>query len=397
MLQLNHAIAQRIVERLTDQTDLQVSVTDRAGVVLASSAPALLGTRPEHAARVLGSGAAETSPQGDQSALGLPLCYADLLVGALLLERLTPPELPRARVYRTLAELFIHQMAVIEQLPRQTWVRDKLVADLLSQQAQASPDVLQREAALLGIDLELPRVVVLFDSGALVERLSAAPAEPDRLPRIARTLRLEQAHSALIDHARQALGLREADELGFIDDHRMVLLALAEPGAPAAPREGLQALVQRFLDSSAHDFGLPLSAGVGRVAPDWRALPRSCADARFAVAIGVRLHGPGRVFQPRDLGLAGLVCNDDPQLKAALAEALLAPLAVEPELLTTLELFLATDLSPSLAAERLHIHRHTLAYRLEKIRLLTGLDPRRFAGAAQFAAALMLRQSAQVG
>lgn len=397
MLQLNHTIAERIVERLADQSDLLVCVTDRGGVVLASSEPALVGTRPERAARVLSSGQPDAEPRGGLVALGQPLCHADLPVGALLLERLAPEEVARARVYRTLAELLIHQLAVIEQLPRQKWVRDKLVADLLSEQAQASPDMLRREAALLGIDLDLPRAVVLFDTGALVERLSAAPDGPERLPRVGRALRLEQAHSALIDHARQALGPHEADELGFIDDHRMVLLALGEPGAPPAPREGLLAQVQRFLDDSARDFGLPLSAGAGRAVSDWRALPRSCADARFALEIGVRLHGPGRVFLPRDLGLAGLVCNNDPRLKAALAEVPLGPLAAEPELLATLEVFLDADLAPSLASKRLHIHRHTLAYRLEKIRLLTGLDPRRLAGAAQLAAALMLRRCGQAG
>jgi len=393
MLQLNRALAQRIVERLADQTGLAVCVTDRSGAVLASTEPGLLGAQPAQAARVLHTAAPDEERRGESVALGMPLCHADLVVGTLLLDHLAPQEVPRARVYRTLAELFIHQTAVIEQLPRQKWVRDKLVADLLSEHAQTGPDTLRQEAALLGIDLGLPRAVVLFETGALVERLGAAPGEPDRLPRVARALRLEQAHSALIDHARQALGLHEADELGFIDDHRMVLLALSEAGAPHALREGLLGRIRLLLDSFARDFGLQASAGVGCVAPDWRALPRSCADARFAIEIGVRLHGPGRVFQPDQLGLASLVCSNDPQLKAELAGRLLSPLAHEPDLLATLEAFLASDLSPSQTAERLHIHRHTLAYRLEKILTLTGLDPRSFAGAAQFAAALMLQKT----
>jgi carbohydrate diacid regulator len=37
------------------------------------------------------------------------------------------------------------------------------------------------------------------------------------------------------------------------------------------------------------------------------------------------------------------------------------------------------------------IHRNTLAYRLQKVILLTGLDPRRFEDAAQIHVALLLR------
>jgi carbohydrate diacid regulator len=43
-----------------------------------------------------------------------------------------------------------------------------------------------------------------------------------------------------------------------------------------------------------------------------------------------------------------------------------------------------------LAAQTLHIHRHTLAYRLDKITRLTGLNPRQFEDAVQLYAALLL-------
>jgi carbohydrate diacid regulator len=48
------------------------------------------------------------------------------------------------------------------------------------------------------------------------------------------------------------------------------------------------------------------------------------------------------------------------------------------ELRSTLEVFLTYDLSVHEAASHLHIHRNTLIYRLEKIRDLLHLDPRKF-------------------
>lgn len=63
----------------------------------------------------------------------------------------------------------------------------------------------------------------------------------------------------------------------------------------------------------------------------------------------------------------------------------------DPELLKTLSVFFAHDLSPGETAAALAIHRNTLRYRLDKITSLTGLDPRRFDDAVQIRAALLLR------
>jgi carbohydrate diacid regulator len=91
------------------------------------------------------------------------------------------------------------------------------------------------------------------------------------------------------------------------------------------------------------------------------------------------------------LGIAAFVGISDEQTKLELAAHLLSPLDHEPELLDTLEAFFAQNCCPSETARRLVIHRNTLAYRLQKVALLTGLDPRRFADATQIHLALLMR------
>ena len=90
--------------------------------------------------------------------------------------------------------------------------------------------------------------------------------------------------------------------------------------------------------------------------------------------------------------MAGLLWSDDRSTKIATAQRILRSLADEQDLLHTLETFLHSDLSPVEASRALHIHRQTLAYRLDKIAHLTGIDPRHFEGASQLAAALLLQQ-----
>ena len=45
------------------------------------------------------------------------------------------------------------------------------------------------------------------------------------------------------------------------------------------------------------------------------------------------------------------------------------------DLLATLEAYLANDCNMNATARAIYAHRHTVAYRLERVRELTGLDP----------------------
>jgi carbohydrate diacid regulator len=176
----------------------------------------------------------------------------------------------------------------------------------------------------------------------------------------------------------------------FIGDRWLVLLAVVDRSLVGGSRRRLDQNVQRFLDELTHTSGVTTSAGIGHVYPDWLALAQSFADARFALETGTRLHGAGRVFRVDALGLASFIASDDRRMKDELAQRLIHLISAEPDLLATLDAFLHAHLSPSLAAQTLHIHRHTLTYRLAKIAQLTGRDPRRFEDAAELYAALLL-------
>lgn len=72
----------------------------------------------------------------------------------------------------------------------------------------------------------------------------------------------------------------------------------------------------------------------------------------------------------------------------------LDPLARNPDLLLTLETYLAEDLDRRRTAAALHVHPNTLDYRLKRIIALTGLEPTSTAGLQLLAAAAMARRLA---
>lgn len=105
----------------------------------------------------------------------------------------------------------------------------------------------------------------------------------------------------------------------------------------------------------------------------------------------------------RELGLAGVVAGMNNDVVAeSFVEQVLGPLLHHDQtessaFVDTLAAYLASGCRPGPAAKQLCVHRHTLAYRLERIRELTGRDPRDGRHLVEFGLALELRRSGRVG
>ncbi|WP_104081255.1 sugar diacid recognition domain-containing protein [Cryobacterium sp. Y11] len=99
-------------------------------------------------------------------------------------------------------------------------------------------------------------------------------------------------------------------------------------------------------------------------------LAKDCiADVKCARVVQLGLMIPGFVHYAADL-TEFVALMDAPRREA------LAVLDSHPELVETLRVFIAANMSVGGAAARLHIHRNTLLYRLNRMRKLTGFDPR---------------------
>lgn len=142
-------------------------------------------------------------------------------------------------------------------------------------------------------------------------------------------------------------------------------------------RDDLSALAALGKDSSAATL---VSVGVGVPQGGIEALRRSHQQAKHALALGRRLHGPGRLTSFDDLGVYRLIYAAEqlPELDALYEETLGSLLRYDREhnadLLRTLAAFFAANGSPKEAAERLQVHRNTVLYRLDRVRDITGFD-----------------------
>ncbi len=123
-----------------------------------------------------------------------------------------------------------------------------------------------------------------------------------------------------------------------------------------------------------------ISLGVGRPGSGINGIRQSHQEARQALTLGRRLHGPGHVTSFEQLGVYRLIYAAEqlPELKTFQEEALSSLVAYDQshgaELIRTLEAFFAANCSPKEAAAILGVHRNTVLYRLERISEITGHD-----------------------
>ncbi|HKH32072.1 MAG TPA: PucR family transcriptional regulator ligand-binding domain-containing protein [Gaiellaceae bacterium] len=128
--------------------------------------------------------------------------------------------------------------------------------------------------------------------------------------------------------------------------------------------EAVLALAQR-LAGNAVDRRL----GIGRPARG-RELGRSLLEARAALDTT-----DGSIASYRDLGSLELLLNLDDAPLEAFVDRVLGPAARNPWLLDSLAGLLDAGCRWSEAAERLGVHRHTLRYRMDRLREVTGRHP----------------------
>ncbi|MFT3863872.1 MAG: helix-turn-helix domain-containing protein [Solirubrobacterales bacterium] len=323
--------------------DASVALIDRSSAVLA-----VAGASPDQEERLLAGGDGVTVVE---------LRVADTGVGELRYRAKASPAPSIARMVTTLLALELERSRAPEWASEE--VASAFVADVLSRRVTDRGDIVARGAEL-GADL---------DRGAGVLVLRAAPRAAQTGEWRGRVLTL--ALRALRSLAPGSLATTEdgepAAEVAVIvpaeDDER---LARAAGGLARELADGLS--------------GFHVTIGRSRRSADPVDLYRAGSEARLAVNVG---EAEGRALLAfEDTGAYRLLLpamSDDPaELERFYAETI-QPLAdydeqYETELVATVEAYLDNDGNVAATAKQLFTHRHTVRYRLERVRELCGHD-----------------------
>jgi sugar diacid utilization regulator len=170
------------------------------------------------------------------------------------------------------------------------------------------------------------------------------------------------------------------------------------PVESAGQVDGARQFVTRLHQEAVERSGTArarVRAGIGGYHPGLRGISRSYLEAQQAIEAGRKLR-PEAVAHGHDEVIPHLVLTQNPRLAERFVTHSLGPLLDHKtrnreQLLTTLEAYLVHG-SVKDAAAALNLHRHTVLYRLDKLRELLGAEMDTPAGRLRLQLALDLRK-----
>ena len=295
------------------------------------------------------------------------LRVGDAVVGRLRLRgRAGEPSAALLRVITTLIASEVERVRAPERASEAA--QEAFLRAVMHRQVTDRGDIVAR-AAELGVEVEGGAAVIV------VRAHHFAPAEDDWRVRV--LVASERAARAVAAGSIAAIDAPLSDTAGQI----LVL----SPAADEDDSRRAAAAVARELRAALHGF--TFAVGFSRVALDPADLYRAGNEALLAANVAEAIPGGGDAGPEGALAfeatgayrlLLPAISEDPGELQRFYSETV-APLVAydeqyETDLVQTLETFLECDGNVANSAQRLFTHRHTIRYRLERVRDLTGLD-----------------------
>ena len=326
--------------------EASLAVTDAWGATLAVAARS-----PAEERALLSKGEGVSS---------IPLRVADAVVGTLHMRAKTAPSASMQRLLVTMIASEVERVRAPERLS------ETAAADFMG--ALLRRELTEREE-LIAQARELSLEVA---DGASVIVARAHPQTPTDEGWRARVRAVaERGARAVVSRSIAALSERD----GTVGAEVLLLVPGGEEPLAARAAEA----VLRELEAAL--AGYTFAIGRSRIAEDPVDLPRAVAEALLAANVAQGgSDGPALAFEQTGAYrlLLSAMSENPAELQRFYAETV-EPLVAydeqyETDLMRTLETFLEADGNVAGTAQRLFTHRHTIYYRLERVRDLSGLD-----------------------
>jgi sugar diacid utilization regulator len=299
---------------------------------------------------------------GESGSGALELRVADAPVGQLRYRPRGPePDKSLLRLVTNLIGLELDRTRAPERATEAA-VSDFL-SDLLRRRATDRENIVAR-AEELGCDLR--------DGGSVVIA-RARPQQPEEGDWRARVLTVAERGARAVERGSLAALIDLGEPLPNVHDRELVIVV---PGPDAGGRAADAILRELEAGLENYVFTVALSRPASDPVDLHRAgaeslLAANVAEARGLARLSFEETGAYRLLLP--------AMSEDPSELRRFHEETVAPLVAydeqyETELVRTLESFLDADGNVAGTAEKLFTHRHTIRYRLDRVRELTGLD-----------------------
>ncbi|WP_461200739.1 PucR family transcriptional regulator [Anoxybacillus sp. TBDG-1] len=152
--------------------------------------------------------------------------------------------------------------------------------------------------------------------------------------------------------------------------------------------ESVASTLHELIDTLCSDFYIQLRAYIGQKCPHSVALAHVFAAEKRYFRIGLKHNPAQRVYCIEDVFPLLFISGGE----MTYATMFLQAFKQEHDMLRTMKTFFECNLNVSLAAKKLHMHRNSLQYRIDKFIEKTGIDMKQFKGALTVYLAILLHE-----
>ncbi|MDD3429005.1 MAG: sugar diacid recognition domain-containing protein [Oscillospiraceae bacterium] len=350
--------AQRIVEEIGKTIQQNINMMDENAIIIASTDATRIGHFHEGAYRVIAENlpelciTPELATSTTRTGVNLPITHLNHIVGVIGITGAYEQVIGYGKIVKKMTEILMRESTEQDEKRMDLRVRSRFLEDWVLSNRPLSSQSLPERAAVLGIDITLPRRVLVSsvqDLDKYVDTTSGQQLIEKVEETIAAIIEQDGSNMILRNNARQILIVR------------------------AAPDKHLEALANRLCYMALTKFSVYLTIGIDGNASDIH-LAYIQANKSWRAARSKHI----QLLAYRNITFELFLGEISKPTKVEYLHKIFAGCNYEEisQWIYLTETYFSAEGSITQAAANLFIHKNTLQYKLKKLEELTGYDIR---------------------
>ena len=376
-LRISAHAAQRIVTDLSEIVQEDINLMDENSVIIASTNPNRIGTLHGGSQKVISQKLEkliinhEDEYEGSLPGLNIPIEVDEKIIGVIGITGHYPEIERYGKIIKRMTEILVLEDWRKEQQLQSISARNRFLNEWIFHESYCTEPVFCQRAQVFGIDVTGPWNIVVLD----IKDQEDDPSDTGRQSR------LEQVERAL---EQERGGLSRV--LAFSTATKCIAMV------HKCSKEQLVSFVKRTQQAVYKRWGLKIGAGIDTYGVDSQQVPQAYRRAEKALQASLRCDCQPLTYQ--DLTLEILIPELSQASKREFIEKIFKNCSQEERVKYSqlLKAYFACNGSIQEMGNRLFLHKNTVQYKLNKLKKMTGLDPRRVEEAALFYLAVMLME-----
>lgn len=363
-MNLTQELAQEIVERTMNVLGKNINIMDYNGIIIGSGNKERINTFHEGAAKVLETGEKlivteeeAKALRGVKTGINLPIKFNNRIIGVVGITGNLSEVESYGEIVKNLVELMLSHIFLQKEIELENKAIENFYQQLIGNDINNREQLYDR-AKLFNIDNTLYRKVMV---------IQISPFDNMKI-------------NSEIENFNMLFNLDNTRDIFFIRGTSLVFIKSLKKKELKEQSSIIEKIARVILDRFESIFN-SVAIGIGQTIQELDKLYLSYEGAKHALKVGEKIYrSEEKIYFIDHLGYDYFI----PYLKENYAEYYLDMFSLDVREVfedtdtgIILEGMMENDLNISKTAEALFMHRNTLLYRIEKIKGLTGLDPKK--------------------